>query len=91
MTKLMVLSAAFLLASGTLGGSALAKSSSTSADTCHSKSYSYLIGGNIIQTQNLGGNYRLLEAGRNPGPVQPDRLTILYDPGTELITSLICG
>jgi hypothetical protein len=91
MTKQILLIAACLVASGTLAGPVLAKSNSTSADTCHSRSYSYLIGANFVESRNIGDSYRLLEAGRDPGPVQPNRLTIVYNPSTELIVSLSCG
>ena len=92
MGKLMMLSGAFLLACGTLAAPALAKSDSKVEDsTCHLKSYSYLVGANIVETRNLGTDYRLISAGANPGPAQPSRVTFVYDSGTNLILSVSCG
>ena len=92
MGRLMLLSGACLLALGTTGAPALAKADAKAEDsTCHLKSYSYLVGENITETRNIGADFRLLEAGRAPGPAQPKRLTIVYDSGSERVVSVSCG
>ena len=88
MGRLMLLSGACLLALGTTGAPAIAKAEDS---TCHLKSYSYLVGENITETRNIGADFRLLEAGRAPGPAQPKRLTIVYDSGSERVVSVSCG
>ena len=90
MRRLILLNAACLLACSAAGAPALAKSQADDS-TCHLKSYSYLVGAYVTETANIGGDYRLLEAGRDPGPVQPKRLTIVYDRSDNRIVSVSCG
>ena len=89
MRKLIVLSGACLMACGALGGPALAKSNASA--TCDSKYYSYLVGKDISETQNLTADYRLVPAGASAAAAQPGRLTIVYDKGSQTILSVSCG
>jgi hypothetical protein len=86
----MLLSGACILACSAVGAPALAKSKADDS-TCHLKNYSYLVGAYITETANIGGDHRLLEVGKNPGPVQPKRLTIVYDSNDNRIVSVNCG
>jgi hypothetical protein len=86
----MLLGSACLLASATFGTAAVARSKGDDS-TCHVKSYAALIGESITETRNLGNNYRLIVAGTNPGPVQPERLTFVYDAASDRIVNVMCG
>ena len=89
MSRLMLLSSACLLACSAAGAPALAKSADDS--TCHLKNYSYLVGADVTKTMGINDDHRLLEVGKNPGPVQPKRLTIVYDRNDNRIVSVNCG
>lgn len=89
MGKLILLSGACLVACGTIAGPALAKSKS--GDTCNARSNTFLVGQDISETQKIWDAYRLLEKRADAGPVQPNRLTIVYDKGNGRILSVACG
>lgn len=88
MRKLILLSGC-LLACGAVANPALAKSKSTT--TCDMKNYSYLVGKNVSETQYISDDFRVVPAGSNPDAVQPKRLTIVYDRGSDRIVSVNCG
>lgn len=87
MGRLILLGGALLAAFGTFGGPALAKSDPS--DTCKAKSYSFLVGRNIVEAQNVG-DYRLVPAGSEARATDPRRLTFVYDK-SDTIISVSCG
>ena len=65
---------------------------SAASATCDAKYYNYLVGRGLDEARAVEGiNYRVLSAGSSRGDANPKRMTIVFDPRSNLITEVACG
>ena len=87
---LVAVATATSLAAAAAAAAAVAKPKT--ADACDAKYYSYLVGSDIAETRSIAGaDYRLLPADGARTATQANRLTFLYDIGSNRIVDVACG
>jgi len=91
MRKSLFCGACLLVAVGTANPAVAAEATPAGASACDAKQYGSLVGKAREEARWIGGDYRLLPAGRAPGKVKPSRVTIFYDPNSNRITDVACG